>query len=115
VTKPTSPCACLTSGPRHPDIGEQRQIGVDPTDGRYADVALLRCARCGRLWLRYHVEYEAFSGSGRWAVAPIAEDEAAMIRPETAAAYLDSQEWYVYGGSSWGHGGKRGRGPLRWG
>jgi hypothetical protein len=34
------------------------------------------------LWLRYLVEYDAFSRSGRWAEAPIEEGAAAMMTPQ---------------------------------
>jgi hypothetical protein len=109
-----APCSCLKTGPQKPDV-DSRYIGVDETDGRAADVTLERCRRCGRLWLRYFVEYEAFSRSGRWAVTPITEDAATAMTPELAAVFLDSAEWHVFGGSFWGHAGRRGRGRLRWG
>ena len=47
---------CLNSGPRHPDILDSRHLGWDKTEGRYADVELMRCSRGRRLWLRYSVE-----------------------------------------------------------
>src|SRR5216683_7041372 len=92
-------CRCLEAGPRAPDIDTPRYIGVDETEGRFADVTLERCTRCECLWLRYQVEYEAFAKSGRWAAAPIAEDAATAMTPELAAGYFDSAAWYIYGGS----------------
>jgi hypothetical protein len=70
-------CGCLDSGPHYPDIVDTKHIGVDDTEGRFATVELMRCARCRRLWLRYAVEYEGLTASGRWAEVPIGEDEAA--------------------------------------
>ena len=35
----TPACACLELGPRRPDVVEERYVGQDPTDGRFADVA----------------------------------------------------------------------------
>lgn len=108
-------CLCLTLGPRSPAAIDEQFVGVDKTDGRFADVTLRRCPRCGRLWLRYQVEYEAFTSSGRWAEAPIGDDTAATITPETAAAFLDRAPFHIFGGSFWGHDGRRGRGRLPWG
>jgi hypothetical protein len=85
-------CACLVDGPQNPDVINERYIGCDKTSGRFADVTLLRCARCQRLWLRYAVEYEAFSRSGRWAAAPIDQTAAETMTPEVAAPFLDRRE-----------------------
>jgi hypothetical protein len=108
-------CACLSEGPRRPDVIDERYIGSDETAGRFADVILLRCLRCRRLWLRYAVEYEAFTGSGRWAATPIGDKAAETMTPEAAAEFLDRAEFYIYGGSRCGHAGRRGNGKLRWG
>lgn len=51
------------------------------------------------LWLHYHVEYEAFSRSGRWFRAPIRDEKLAEITPETAVRYIEEQEWHIRGGS----------------
>lgn len=74
-----------------------RYIGVDETNGRYADVTVFRCAACGRLWLHYHVEYEHIPASGRWARGLIDDASAVAIKPEETADYLDDLEWYIYG------------------
>ncbi len=108
-------CECLQHGPKHPDIIIDRDLGRDETEGRYADVDLIRCTRCRRLWLHYQVEYEAISRSGRWAEAPIDSITAATITPTAASEFLHSADWYVFGGSYYGHAGKRGRGRLNWG
>jgi hypothetical protein len=71
--------------------------------------------KCGQLWLRYQVEYEAFTESGRWAEAIISEEEAMNMTPEAAAGFLDAAEWHIFGGSYWGHAGQRGHGRLPWG
>jgi hypothetical protein len=111
--KNVSPCPCLEHGPQ--DTTARHYVGCDETAGRFADVTLTRCGRCGRLWLRYQLEYEGFSGSGRWAETPIDENAAAEVKPETAAAILDGAPWYRFGGSYYEHAGKRGRGRLHWG
>jgi hypothetical protein len=108
-------CLCIDRGPRSPDAIDERFIGVDETEGRFADVRLVRCLSCQRLWLRYQVEYEAFTAAGRWAEAPIAEAEAAEITPEQAAQFIAAAPWHIYGGSYFGHAGAHGQGRVHWG
>ena len=64
----------------------------------YAEVTAHACRECGLLWLRYSVEYEGFSRSGRWARAHIAVPAADQITPESAVSHLERDE-YAYGGS----------------
>lgn len=104
-------CRCLTVGPER---SEERFIGVDKTAGRFANVTLRRCRECGRLWLRYFVEYEAFTASGRWAEGLIGEKEAERVVPEQAAGFLDGLDWYIFGGSFFGDRRKRGSGHITW-
>lgn len=100
-------CACLKHGPIAPDIIEERAVGRDETEGRYADVDVVRCARCRRLWLRYQYEIEAFSKSSRWAAALIDESTAATITPGAASAAIEAAPWRIVGGSLFGHAGQR--------
>ncbi len=109
------PCACQEDGPRYPESSTVTDLGVDQTDGRFADVAVNRCERCGQLWLHYQVEYEHISRSGRWACVPVSAAEAAGVTAETAEALIAARPWRIYGGSYWGHVGKRGSGQLLWG
>ena len=104
-------CNCVT---RQGTAGavEERYIGTDRTNGRFADVTVSRCAACGHLWLRYQVEYEYMSRSGRWAEGIIDEATATGITPEKAAKVLSSLPWQIYGGSWFGHGGKKREGPI---
>jgi hypothetical protein len=84
------------------------------TNGRYADVEIKACVTCGQLWLRYFVEYEAFTTSGRWARGMIDETTAKSIKPEAAPDFLASQPAYLFGGSYFdGKSGVR-AGPMHW-
>lgn len=113
ASRPTS-CVCEDGNARFSEF-ETRDVGCDETEGRFADVTLNRCRTCGRLWLRYLVEYEAFSRSGRWARGLIDEATAAAITPQAAVAHLDSLDRYLYGGSYFdGVSGWR-SGPMQWG
>jgi hypothetical protein len=107
-------CVCEQGGARFTEF-ESRDVGRDETEGRFADVTLNRCRTCGRTWLRYLVEYEAFSRSGRWARGLIGEEAAQSITPQAAVDHLNGLEWYLYGGSYFdGIVGRR-SGPMRWG
>ncbi|MFI4976610.1 MAG: hypothetical protein ACHP84_18905 [Caulobacterales bacterium] len=106
-------CVCEQGGARFNQF-ETQEVGCDETEGRFADVTLNRCRSCGRLWLRYLVEYEAFNRSGRWARGLISDEAAHTITPETAVPFLNGLDWYLYGGSYFdGISGRR-SGPMRW-
>jgi hypothetical protein len=106
-------CACMEAGA---GVVGDRDIGVDETEGRFADVGLGRCRACGRTWLRYHVEYEAFSESGRWAMCLVDPAGLDTITPSAAPVIIEAAPWHIYGGSFWGHAGQRGTGGrLPWG
>ena len=107
-------CSCLSAGPRWPDIVDERHIGCDETKGRFADVSIWRCSRCRRLWLKYLVEYEFYTAAGRFAEAPIHEAAAETMTPEAAPDYLDRAEFYIFGGSYFGHTRHRSSGPILW-
>jgi hypothetical protein len=77
-------------------------------------VTVEECRECGLLWLRYSVEYEAFSRSGRWARAHISRPEAEEMTPELATTHLQRGS-YMHGGSYFdGVSGWR-TGPMHWG
>lgn len=82
-------------------------IGVDQTHGRGGDVTLKQCKHCDRYWLHYQVEYEAFTGSGRYFMGLITPETAKNLSPDAVIDYLNHLEWYLYGGSYFG--GKTGR------
>lgn len=103
-------CVCEQGSARFSQF-ETQGVGCDETEGRFADVTLNRCRSCGRLWLRYLVEYEAL----RWARGLIGEEAAQSITPQAAVDHLNGLEWYLYGGSYFdGICGRR-SGTMRWG
>jgi len=83
-----------------------KHLGVDKTHGRFGEVELWQCKNCGRFWLHYLVEYEAFTGSGRYFMGLITEEVADTISPEKAVEYLNKLDWHLYGGSYFGGKGK---------
>lgn len=82
-------------------------VGIDRTNGRFGEVTIERCARCDAIWLRYLVEYEGFSKSGRWYRGLVTASIASTVTPETAVAVLEALPWHYYGGSYWESNGAR--------
>jgi len=104
-------CRCMDPQCRF-DAFDETDIGVDKTNGRFGSVHLNRCKDCGRCWLHYQVEYEAFSRSGRWFRGLITPEQATSVTPETAVALLASLPWHFYGGSYFDSLGGKGSGPV---
>ena len=46
-------------------------VGVDESEGRYAEVFIDTCNTCGQTFLPYAFAIEGLSGSGRWYRAPL--------------------------------------------
>lgn len=82
-------------------------MGIDETNGRFGEVSLKQCKVCGQLWLHYFVEYESFTGSGRYFMGMISPEVAETISAESAVEYLNELEWHLYAGSFFS--GKKGR------
>lgn len=104
-------CRCLTPPFDYRDF-ESQDVGVDETKGRFGAVSIETCKLCGRKWLRYLVEYEAFSKSGRWFRGAVPVDTAHTVTPETAIAVLEGLAWYFVGGSYFDSTGFRRAGPV---
>ena len=110
----TGACACEDGSARF-DRFEGRAVGVDGAAGRFAEVEIWRCHACGRPWLRYSMEQEAFSRSGRWTRGLISEDQAAAVTAQSAEAILAGLPWRLEGGSYFNGVASRRSGPLVWG
>ncbi len=87
-------CACLET----PMSGllTYREMGMDSSFG---EATLLYCRRCGRYWLRYFYENEAFTKSGRWYLGALPPAVLANAGLANARAALEELSWYFYGGS----------------
>jgi hypothetical protein len=89
------------------------QVGCDEQRGRFGEVSLQTCGDCGRRWLRYFVEYEAFTASGRWFRGVVTEAQAAEVTPDNAAEMLGALPWHFASGSYFGGRYLRQSGPVR--
>jgi len=96
---PSDPCGCLDPQADYTAFECIRDVGVDKTNGRFGEVRVDRCRSCGRLWLHYFVEYEAFSQSGRWYRGVVTSDVAQRITPERAVEVLEALDSHLHGGS----------------
>jgi hypothetical protein len=96
-TNPTG-CECFDPelGPVSPEI---LLTGVDTTNSAHGDVVLSRCRRCSTVWLRFQIEYESFSRSGRWYRGPVPPEQVPGITAENAISVLNSLEQRYAGGS----------------
>jgi hypothetical protein len=100
-------CGCLAAPGKH--LGHRAELGMDEW---FAEVSILICSECGRHWLRYHLEDEAFSRSGRWYTGAISEEQASTMMAATARATLETLAWYWYGGSYFEGRAGRGSGAI---
>lgn len=98
------PCPCQREASR--DLEPARDLGMDED---YAEVTVLRCPRCGQLWLRYFYENEGFTGSGRWYLGPV---PGAPSQASDARAMFSDMAWYFSGGSYVGGEVSKRSGPL---
>jgi hypothetical protein len=87
-------CPCLDGdfSYRH----DERYVG---TDRNYADIFVRLCKRCGRYWLHYRVEYEAFPRSGRWFSGIVSPQIARSVSPDEALRVFEGLGWYYCSGS----------------
>jgi hypothetical protein len=91
-------CECFepAKGPVSPEV---LYSGVDTTNSNYGEVTLSRCQRCATVWLRFFIEYESFSRSGRWYRAPIPAERVSGVAAEHAISLLNSLSPRFAGGS----------------
>ena len=95
-------CLCLQEPQAFDQYETTRFVGVDKANGRYGEVNIWRCKRCGRHWLHYLVEYESEPHSGRIFMGLINPRLAESLTPDKAIDYLDGLDWHLYGGSYFG-------------
>ena len=105
-------CRCMTPPFDFKDY-DCELLGIDETNARFGQVSVQTCQACGRKWVHYFVEYEAFSNSGRWYRGPVTPEMQLSLRPESAVALLESLAWYFDGGSYFETTGRQGSGQVQ--
>jgi hypothetical protein len=94
-----APAQCLCLETPFEGLSTYREMGMD---AQWGEATLLYCRRCGRYWLRYFYEHEAFSESGRWYLGVLSPALLAGLRLDKAKETLEELGWYFYGGSYYG-------------
>lgn len=105
-------CICENLPPQHDNYTAISYLGQDLTNGRFADVTIQECKFCKRKWLKYFVEFEYRSNSGRFYMGIADDKELQKITPENSISYIENLEWYIYGGSYFSTTGKFGKGKA---
>ncbi|WP_415327546.1 hypothetical protein [Chryseobacterium sp. MMS23-Vi53] len=90
-------CACEKPTSTYTEY-RTSEIGIDHTNGRDAKVAIQQCKLCQRIWIYYFMKSEN-PQSDRWYKGIVTKKDRPNITPENAVEFLESLEWYVYGGS----------------
>lgn len=106
MAEPPTSCACLR-GLLTAGQFDRTFLG---TDDLYAEVSIDQCKACGRNWLHYLLEFEQYTGSGRWYRGLIGPDVAFSHR--NAAAIFEQLPDYWAGGSRFGGKIHRRSGPI---
>lgn len=78
-------------------------VGTDIKECGNAEVSIIQCRLCQRIWLKYSVDSETSPELSRWFKGVIAKKEVAEMKPENAVAYLENLPWYVCGGEFFGN------------
>lgn len=105
-------CACM-----HPPL-HYKDFEIDPASDYFVDdvnggeITIEKCRHCSTKWLRYFIEYPAFTSSGRWCRGVVTDAELSSLTTEKTLEFLEGLPWYLYGGSYFGTTGKLGKGPF---
>ena len=87
-------CECLDGS--FSRLVESDFLGMDD---QYAEIFILKCTLCGRLWLKYLWEFEAVAASGRWYMGLIRTEPAQQLTADQSRSFLESSDWYYCCGS----------------
>jgi len=94
-------------------VFDSKEIGIDHKNGRYGEVSIKTCKKCGSKWLHYFAEYESFSRSGRWFRCAIEEKTVVKIEVANAENYLKNADLCFAGGSYFESSGFKSKGEIR--
>ncbi|MBW8522497.1 hypothetical protein K0U91_13390 [Chryseobacterium chendengshani] len=103
-------CGCEKPGQSSSDYRTSK-IGTDKTNERDAEVSVLQCRLCQRIWIIYLVNSK-LPQSEKWFRGIVAKKDLSSIIPENAVQHLENLEWYLYGGSYFESEGTFGEGKI---
>jgi hypothetical protein len=81
------------------DFGRGKWPETFGTDKTHGEAEVKWCLLCGRFWLRYLIEEEAFSNSGRWYLGEVSPYQASRITADQVRSEFEIMSRYFYGGS----------------
>ncbi|CAD7813804.1 hypothetical protein CHRY9390_02713 [Chryseobacterium aquaeductus] len=87
-------------------------VGTDSTEGRMAQVSVIQCRLCQRIWIKYDISFQNSLELGRWYKGIIAKKDVSEMKPENVVEHLENLEWYVCGGEFFGNKEVFGQGKL---
>lgn len=105
-------CLCNKMPIKHENF-ESKHIGIDETDGRYAEVRIDQCKHCRQHWLHYQFEIEGISNSGQWYRGKISKEVSSSIKPELAIEEINNLESHYFGGSYFSSTGEKSRTKIK--
>ncbi len=79
-------------------------------DKQHGHVEVSQCKHCGTRWLKYLIEEEWITKSGRWWKVKL---DLPKIETEDARQYIEQQTSGFFGGSFFDHAGKAIEGEIR--
>lgn len=104
-------CICYKPPLSYKDF-DSSFFGVDETNGRFATITIDICIHCKTKWVNYLVEVESISNSSKWYRGIISKDFENIIEPENVIKYLETLEFYIFGGSYFSSIGQYGSGRI---
>ena len=87
-----------------------KQIGED---SHFGEVSVLRCPECAQLWVRYLIENEGFTASGRWYLGAITPAQLLNLTSDCCLSLLGQLDSYFVGGSAFDGKWYKQSGPIR--
>lgn len=103
-------CGCEKPNQTSADYRTSK-IGTDLTDSRNAEVDVLQCKLCQRIWIIYSLGADSLP-SAKCFKGIVAKKDLSAITPENALQHLENLEWYIYGGADFGNEEKFGQGKI---
>ncbi|WP_267402836.1 MULTISPECIES: hypothetical protein [unclassified Chryseobacterium] len=91
-------CACEKPTSNYTEY-RTSELGTDHTHGRNAEVSIQQCKLCQRIWIHYSIKSENLPETEKWYKGIVSKKDRPQITPENAVEFLESLEWYVFGGS----------------
>src|SRR5450830_1616406 len=102
-------CICQSPPFNYLDF-ETIELGMD---SRYAAVSMSTCKYCGETSIKYLVEEEGFTASGRWWVVNLKTEDRGKVTAINACEYIEKQASGFYGGSYFNSTGEPIKAPIK--